>query len=110
MIRRAIYFLLFLLPFTYRAEAQKVKYKDLFILLNAKQYEQAAPFLKRYLRDNDDNPNAYLFMGSIYHDKAGKNDMLLQTDLMLTNMDSAVFFYGKANQGLTEKEIKRNEE
>ncbi len=97
-----------LLEFT--ASAQKVKYKDLFILLSAKQYEQAEPYLKKYLKENDDNPNADLFMGTIYHEKSGKNDMLLQTELMLLNMDSAVFFYDKANKGLTEKEIKRNEE
>ncbi len=99
-----------LLPIAFSAKAQKVKYKDLFILLNAKQYEQAEPFLKRYLREYDDNPNAYLFMGSIYHDKAGKNDILLQTDLMITNMDSAVYFYDLANKVITEKEINRNEE
>ena len=110
MIRRSIYFFLILSLFARSAGAQKVKYKDLFILLNAKQYEQAEPFLKKYLRDNDDNPNAYLFMGTIYHEKATSNDMLLQTDLMLRNMDSAVFFYDKADKGVIEKEINRNEE
>ena len=110
MIRRSIYFFLILSLFARSAGAQKVKYKDLFILLNAKQYEQSEPFLKKYLRDNDDNPNAYLFMGTIYHEKASGNDMLLQTDLMLRNMDSAVFFYDKADKGVTEKEINRNEE
>ncbi len=32
--------------------AQKIKYKDLFVLLNAKRYTEAEPFLKKYLKDN----------------------------------------------------------
>jgi len=90
--------------------SQKVKYKDLFVLLNAKQYDQAEPFLKTYLKDNDDNPNAYLFMGLIYQDKASKGDVLKQSGQLGSFMDSAILFYDKANKGLTEKEISRNEE
>ena len=49
--------------------AQKVKYKDLIVLLTSKQYEKAEPFLKRYLKENDDNPNAYLYMGIVFQEK-----------------------------------------
>jgi len=90
--------------------AQKVKYKELFGLLSSKQYEQAEPFLKRYLKDNDDNPNAFLFMGIIFQEKASKNDVLKQTRLTIANMDSAIIFYDKAYKTITEKEIKRNDE
>ncbi|MCB0488033.1 MAG: hypothetical protein R2820_03330 [Cyclobacteriaceae bacterium] len=90
--------------------AQKVKYKDLFILLNAKQYEQAEPFLRKYLAENDDNPNAYLFMGIILQDKAAKNDVLKHTEIMIGNLDSAVLFYDKAYKQIDEKEVKRNDE
>ncbi len=110
MILRSIYFLLIVVLTVPSALAQKVKYKDLFILLNAKKYDEAEPFLKKYLKDNDDNPNAYLFMGSILQDKAVKSDILLQTDVMLKTMDSAIFFYNKALQMMTEREINRNEE
>ena len=92
------------------AQAQKVKYKDLILLLNQKQYEQSEPFLKKYLKENDDNPNAYLFMGIIFQEKAAKNDLLTQTELMVQNMDSAIHFYDKANKGIDEREIKRNKE
>lgn len=89
---------------------QKVKYKDLFVLLNAKQFEQAEPFLKKYLKDNDDNPNAYLFMGQIYQDKCWKSDVLKETETCGVFADSAVYFYDKAHKGITEKEIKKNDE
>lgn len=90
--------------------AQKVKYKDLFVLLNAKQYDQAEPFLRKYLAENDDNPNAFLFMGIIFQEKAAANDVLKETDILQSNLDSALLFYDKAYKGLDEKEIKRNDE
>ncbi len=89
---------------------QKIKYKDLFVLLNARQFDQAEPFLKKYLRDNDDNPNAYLFMGLVYQDKAAKMDVLKDTHPLVSNLDSAVYFFDKAKKGITEKELSRNEE
>ncbi len=92
------------------AFGQKVKYKDLFVLLNAKQYDQAEPFLRTYLAENDDNPNAYLFMGIILQEKAANNDVLKHTDIMINNLDSAVIYYDKAYKQMTEKEIKRNDE
>jgi len=104
---RCIVVLFFCVSSTY---AQKVKYKDLFGLLGSKQYEQAEPFLKRYLKDNDDNPNAFLFMGIIFQEKAAKSDILKQTKLALANIDSAIIFYDKAYATLTEKEVKRNDE
>jgi hypothetical protein len=90
--------------------AQKVKYKDLILLLNAKQYEQAEPFLKKYLKDNEDNPNAFLFMGIIFQEKASKKDVLKETEAVTQNMDSAILFYEKAYKEIDEKEIKRNSE
>src|SRR5258708_5581995 len=92
------------------ASGQKIKYKDLFLLLNAKQYSEAEPFLKKYLRDNSDNPNALLFMGIIFHEKSSKDDVLKQTEELQHNIDSAVIFYDKAYKLMTEKEIRRNDE
>ncbi len=98
------------LVFTVMAYGQKVKYKDLLVLLNAKQYDQAKPFLKKYLAENDDNASAYLFMGIIYQEEVLKNDVLKQTDMMISNADSAIFFYNKCLPKITEKEVKKNDE
>jgi hypothetical protein len=89
---------------------QKVKYKDIFGLLGTKQYEAAEPFLKKYLVENQDNPNAFLFMGIIYQEKSVKDDVLKQTRRVIASMDSAIYFYNKAYQTITEKELKRNDE
>lgn len=99
--------LLFLAQHTF---AQKVKYKDIFALLSSKQYDQAEPFLKRYLREETDNPNAFLFMAIIYHEKTAKDDILKQTNIALQHMDSAVFFYDNALKTIDEREIKKNKD
>ena len=109
MVRAALTIFAFT-SFLNAAIGQKVKYKDLFILLNAKQYDQAEPFLRIYLKENDDNPNAYLFMGLIFQDKSIKNDVLKETEILVNNLDSAVINYEKAYQQIDEKELKRNDE
>ncbi len=99
-----------IITFGYEGHSQKIKYKDLFVLLNAKDYANSEPYLKKYLKVNDDNPNAYLFMGMIYQEKAAKLDMLKQTEEMVMQLDSAVYFYEKASKGMTEREVSKNEE
>jgi hypothetical protein len=56
---KVIILLLFIFP---SAHGQKVKYKDIFGLLSTKQFESAEPFLKTYLKETTDNPNAFLYM------------------------------------------------
>src|SRR5688572_22459704 len=101
---------LFLSLVVYPAVGQKVKYKDIWGLLSTKQYEAAEPFLKRYVRETTDNPNAFLYMGIIYQEKSSKDDVLKQTKRAIMHMDSAIFFYDKAYKSITEKELKRNDE
>jgi hypothetical protein len=110
MNKDRLFCFLFAICVSFPALSQKVKYKDLFILLNAKQYDQAEPFLKKYLKDNDDNPNAYLFMAIIGQEKAGKKDVLKETEALIQYADSSIFFYGIAMKLITEKELKRNDE
>jgi hypothetical protein len=95
---------------TTSALAQKVKYKDIFALLSTNQFEQAEPFLKTYLKENTDNPNAYLYMGIIYKEKAEKDDVLLKTGKCIQRMDSAILFFDNALKGIDEKEVRKNKE
>lgn len=92
------------------AYGQKVKYKDIYALLSTKQFEQAEPFLKNYLRETTDNPNAYLYMGNIFQEKASKNDILRQTRIAIANMDSAIAYYDKAHKSLDDREVRKNKE
>ncbi len=110
MLKTRFVKLIVLLLITTSAGAQKVKYKDIFALLNTKQYDQAEPFLKTYLKETTDNPNAYLFMGIIYKEKAEADDILLQTDRSIQRMDSAVLFFDTALKAIDEKELRKEKE
>jgi len=92
------------------AYAQKIKYKDIYALLSSKQYDAAEPFLRKYLKETTDNPNAYLYMGMVLQEKAQKEDILKHTALTISHIDSAVVYYDKAYKTITEKEIKKNSE
>jgi hypothetical protein len=92
------------------AFGQKIKYKDLFVLLNAKQYKEAEPFLKKYLKENQDNPHAFLSMGYIFEDKSTTNDVLKETEKLASNIDSAVLYFDMAFKTITERELKKNDE
>lgn len=101
------FLLLFLISAAY---GQKVKYKDIYALLSTKQFEQAEPFLKSYVKETADNPNAFLFMGSIFQEKASRNDVLKQTSVALANMDSAILYYDRAYKSIDEREVRKNKD
>ncbi|MFN3841166.1 MAG: tetratricopeptide repeat protein [Cyclobacteriaceae bacterium] len=92
------------------AHSQKLKYKDIFSLLSTNQYEAAEPFLKKYLKETTDNPNAYLYLGIIYEQKAAKDDVLKNTQQAIVNMDSAIMLFSKAMGMITDKEIKKEKD
>lgn len=110
MIQKVSLLFFLAMSFTGSVFGQKVKYKDLIVLLEAKQFEKAEPFLKKYLKDNQDNPNAFLYMGMIFQEKTFSNDILKLTDILVSNCDSASLFFDKAYNTITEKEIRRNDE
>lgn len=90
--------------------SQKLKYKDIFTLLSANRYEDAEPFLKRYLKETTDNPNAYLYLGLVYEKKTSRDDVLKETQQAIVNIDSAIMLFAKASSMITEKEIKKEKD
>lgn len=110
MIRKSVFLLSIVVFFTVVAYGQKVKYKELMVLLDAKRYEEASPVLKRYLKEVKDNASAYLYMGITYQERASKNDVLKQTDILFNNIDSAIYYYTISLPMITEKDVKKNDE
>ena len=92
--------------------AQKVKYKDLFVLLDGKNYKDAAPFLRKFLADqkNDLHPNANFQMGLLYEQLAKQVNILKATDQHSVYVDSALLHFKKSLSLITEKEVKKNDE
>lgn len=95
------------------ARAQKVKYKDLYPLLDSRQYELAIPILKRFLADSKtiNHPNANFQLATYFELKTLDQDILNDADAMDLYADSAIMAYQKTMTLLTEKEVsKKNAE
>jgi hypothetical protein len=90
--------------------SQKLKYKDIFALLSTNRYEDAEPFLKKYLKETSDNPNAYLYLGLIYEKKTLRDDVLKETQQAIVNIDSAIMMFANASSMITDKEIKKEKD
>lgn len=110
MLKTALVNFLAFLLITFSVSAQKTKYKEIFPLLNTKQYDLAEPFLKTYMKEVSDNPNSYLFMGIIYKENAEAEDILLNTNRSIQLMDSAILFFDNALKIIDEKELRKNKE
>lgn len=104
--KHLVWFLLLLLPVF--VQAQKIKYKEVFNLLNTKQYELAEPFLRKYIQENSSKsePSSYLFMGIIYQEKGNKDDVLKDTETAQIHIDSALYFFDQAIKTINEKEFR----
>jgi hypothetical protein len=94
------------------AQGQKIKYKNLYPLLEAKNYEEAIPQLKLFLSDekNDDEANAHLQMGLWLEKRFLDYDVVDDSAALYATGDSAVFYLEKAKTLIDEKELKRNDE
>ncbi len=90
--------------------SQKVKYKDLYLLLNAKKYDDAQPFLYTFLTQKPDFPNAHYQLGLLYEYKAYNTDILQAQDTLNQYVDSARQYFASALTLITEKEVKKRDE
>jgi len=106
-------FLLFIVTIPFLAEAQKkIKYKDLYPLLEEKNYIVAEEQLREFLANdkNLDEGNALYHMGLIFKDKYDRYDVLTDTTTFFTLADSANYFLNQALIYIDEKELKKNDE
>lgn len=103
--------LLFIL-FIFGAQAQKIKYKDLYPILAAKNYEEGGPKLKQFLSDpkNQEEPNANLQMALWLESRFMAYDIVNDSSKVYEVGDSAVFYFEKAKTLITEKELKKKDE
>ncbi len=94
------------------AIAQKIKYKDLFPLLESKNYAQGEPILRQYLANpkNEADPNANLQFAYILEMRADELNVVNDSTALIKTADSAVIAFQKAKILINEKELKKNDE
>ncbi len=92
--------------------AQKIKYKDLFPLLEAKSYEQGEPQLRTFLSNekNAEEPNANLQFGFLLDKYFQEGDILENRDEVFAYGDSAIQYLNKAIELIDEKELRKNDQ
>ncbi|MEO9873018.1 hypothetical protein [Ekhidna sp.] len=92
--------------------SQKIKYKDLYPILAAKNYEEGGPQLKTFLSDpkNAEEANANLQMALWLEDRFMAYDIVDDSSKLYLVGDSAVFFFEKAKGLIDEKELKKKDE
>lgn len=93
------------------AAGQKIKYKDLFPILNAKNYEEGGPKLITYLaglKKDEANPN--LQMGLMLEHRFLAYDIIEDSLKIYSTGDSSILYLEKAKTLIDEKELKKNDE
>ncbi|MEQ8904612.1 hypothetical protein [Ekhidna sp.] len=91
--------------------AQKLKYKDIYPYLEAKNYKQGIPKLKAYLTDieNQSEANPNYQMGIWLHERF--NNLDGSNSAMLVQVgDSAIVFLTKAKSLIDDKEVKKQKD
>jgi hypothetical protein len=109
-MKRLNYILVLALIVPSLVHGQKIKYSDVFLKLNSKNYDEGAPLLRQFLADPkvSNHPNGTYFMGVILEDKFVKQDILSDTLKTYALADSSVAFYKSSLKLIDEKEIKKN--
>ncbi len=92
------------------AVGQKVKYKDLFVLLNAENYRDADVFLRRFLAAEPEHPHANYSMGKMLQTYMLAQEPLQNSARIMELADSAILYYQKARGVLTEKFVKKHDD
>ena len=102
---RSVILLIFvsLLPFGTHGQKKKIAYKDVFVYLSNNQFTDAEPLLRQYLRENETNANAFMYMGYIFESRFQIADFLRSPKESSSLADSAIFYLDLCVKNLTEK-------
>jgi len=92
--------------------AQKIKYKDLFPVLNSKNYAEGGPKLRQFLSDpkNAEEANPNLQMGLMLEDQFLKYDFIEDSTRIYETSDSAILYFNKSISLIDDKELKKKDE
>ncbi|MGB3466148.1 MAG: hypothetical protein WBA74_12800, partial [Cyclobacteriaceae bacterium] len=101
---------LFLLMLSHSVFGQK--YKDIFPLLEAKNYQEGEPQLRAFLSNskNLEHPNANYQMAIMLESKISELDVVEDSTRMIRYSDSIRTYYTHAKTYITDKELKKRDE
>ena len=88
--------------------SQKVKYKDLFILLKAENYSDADRYLRAFLKEEPKHPNANYYMGRMLQNYLEELELIDEQERIVELADSSIIYLNRSLSLSTEKYIKKN--
>lgn len=91
-------------------EAQRIRYKNLFPILQSKDYKAAEPQLLQFLEDNDDEANAYFYLGEIIVSKLDTVRIFPSTSKFDSLANLAIDAYKKSISLVDDREVRRNDD
>jgi hypothetical protein len=109
-MRTIVVFVLILINFSFNTYAQRIKYKNLFPILQTKDYKTAEPQLLKFLEDNDDEANAYFYLGEIISSKLDTIEIFPSTQRYDSMANMAITAYKKAINLVDDREVRKNDE
>jgi len=94
------------------AFCQKVKYKDLFPLLNEKNYVEGESKLRTFLSNpkNVSHPNANFQMALLLENKIKPLNIITDSTKIIKYCDSLQGFLARAKKLITDKEVRKNDQ
>lgn len=101
---------LLVIGFNSKSDAQRIRYKNLFPILQSKDYKTAEPQLLKYLEDNDDEANAYFYLGEIIVSKLDSIEIFPTTEKYDSMANKAIEAYKKAITLVDDREVRKNDE
>jgi len=87
--------------------AQKVKYDDLFILLQAENYRDADKFLRIYLGNDPKEPHANYSMAKMLQSYMNAENIITNSTRIVELADSVIIYYDNALRLNTEKYVEK---
>jgi len=110
MLKYFTLLLLNIICLTEIVQAQRVRYRDVVIAVEAMSDEEALARLKEYLLSDLDNPNANLRIALIHQRAYRNSDPLTAYESTMAHAEVARLRFTKVSSLINESEIKRNEE
>ena len=88
--------------------AQDLRYKDIYPYIESRNFIEAVPRLKDFLKIEPDHPSANLQLAMIFEERYKNYHPILQYNPALKNAENAKTYFLKAGLLVDEKEVKRN--
>lgn len=89
---------------------KKVKYKDLFPILQSKDFKTAEPLLLQYLASNQDEANPHFYLGEIITAKLDSTEIFPNSTSYDSLANLAIISYKKAIRLVDDKELRKNDD